>query len=489
MQPTFAHWFSLPRILSKTGLKPTPFARLRFVVLGIFFTFLLTNTALAAVLEGQIYPGVSVAGHDISGLTRVQARNKLSAMPNGRTFTIKVGDKTFTTTSEQLGASYNIDATVDLAYQVGRSNSLPLLGVFNSSNNGQLGYSYNLDTKKLSHFTNQLTSQVGVMPVNASLKISEGQIELVQSKDGIMIDQAHLNDILSTALVDGKDQTFSLTPQPVQAEIQPSQTENARSKSEELLARTIILEYNGRKFVADKKAIGYWIGYEVSKQGQQPQLVTKILKEQIEGWVQSVANQINVAPVSKKVIVANGSKETVEREGKDGLAVNQTTASEAIYKAISENKDLQFGLSATSIPFKTEYNRIVTLDYGRYIEINISTQRLTAYQDSNVVLSSPLTSGAVGRGLGTPIGLFSIYEKRRNTYLNGRAYGWDYNLFVNYWMPFSGGVGLHDAPWRSVFGGSDYYWGGSHGCVNLPHSTASFLYDWSTVGTPVWVHY
>jgi lipoprotein-anchoring transpeptidase ErfK/SrfK len=62
-------------------------------------------------------------------------------------------------------------------------------------------------------------------------------------------------------------------------------------------------------------------------------------------------------------------------------------------------------------------------------------------------------------------------------------------VFVQYWMPFYQGFGLHDASWRNGnFGGQDYYYGGSHGCVNLPLATAEFLYNWADIGTPVWVH-
>ncbi len=56
-------------------------------------------------------------------------------------------------------------------------------------------------------------------------------------------------------------------------------------------------------------------------------------------------------------------------------------------------------------------------------------------------------------------------------------------------MPFYGNYGLHDASWRNgVFGGQDYLYNGSHGCVNLPEATAAFIYNWADVGTPVWIH-
>ena len=56
-------------------------------------------------------------------------------------------------------------------------------------------------------------------------------------------------------------------------------------------------------------------------------------------------------------------------------------------------------------------------------------------------------------------------------------------------MPFiGGGWGLHDATWRSSFGGSIYKGGGSHGCVNLPYDVAEKMYQVIEVGTPVLVY-
>ena len=52
-------------------------------------------------------------------------------------------------------------------------------------------------------------------------------------------------------------------------------------------------------------------------------------------------------------------------------------------------------------------------------------------------------------------------------------------------MPFNGGIGLHDASWRNKFGGEIYVNSGSHGCVNLPTSSAAAIYSHVSSGTPV----
>ena len=63
-----------------------------------------------------------------------------------------------------------------------------------------------------------------------------------------------------------------------------------------------------------------------------------------------------------------------------------------------------------------------------------------------------------------------------------------YSSFVNYWMGFYGGCGIHDASWRSSFGGTIYKGNGSHGCVNTPLEKVKYIYEHTDYGTPVYVY-
>ena len=55
-------------------------------------------------------------------------------------------------------------------------------------------------------------------------------------------------------------------------------------------------------------------------------------------------------------------------------------------------------------------------------------------------------------------------------------------------MPFNGGIGLHDATWRSKFGGDIYVTNGSHGCINLPKDKAEKIYDIIDKNMPIIVY-
>ena len=64
--------------------------------------------------------------------------------------------------------------------------------------------------------------------------------------------------------------------------------------------------------------------------------------------------------------------------------------------------------------------------------------------------------------------------------------GEGYATPVEYWMPFYGGVGIHDADsWRSSYGGDIYQYSGSHGCINTPTANAAIIYQNIEPGTPI----
>ena len=103
------------------------------------------------------------------------------------------------------------------------------------------------------------------------------------------------------------------------------------------------------------------------------------------------------------------------------------------------------------------------------------------YQNNKVVLKTDITTG---QNNGTPTGNYKVIKKARNTYLMTK----EYKSFVKYWIGFLGSnYGIHDASWRKKFGGKEYLFNGSHGCVNVPADKAAKLYSLIELGTPIYI--
>lgn len=117
---------------------------------------------------------------------------------------------------------------------------------------------------------------------------------------------------------------------------------------------------------------------------------------------------------------------------------------------------------------------------GNYVEVNLTKQCLWVYNNYECVMYTPIVTGSLGSGWGTPNGAFDVVYKDIGAQLMG--------LDVTYWMPFHGNYGLHDAPWRRVYDEDEYLFNGSHGCVNIPPANARAVFHNVSWDTPVIVY-
>jgi len=121
------------------------------------------------------------------------------------------------------------------------------------------------------------------------------------------------------------------------------------------------------------------------------------------------------------------------------------------------------------------------------IEVNLSAQRVLAFEGGNKVNEFVVSTGLWGR---TPTGTFTIQRKVPSQTMAGgnRAIGTYYYLpgvpwvqfFGNSQVPWSRGFSFHGTYWHNNFGHPM-----SHGCVNMKTPDAQWLYDWAPMGTSV----
>jgi lipoprotein-anchoring transpeptidase ErfK/SrfK len=115
----------------------------------------------------------------------------------------------------------------------------------------------------------------------------------------------------------------------------------------------------------------------------------------------------------------------------------------------------------------------------KWVEVDLSEQKLMAWDGDKLFLETPVSTGLPW--FPTPTGEFSVWAKLRATKMEGGSGRYYYNLpnvpyvmfFQNDQVPSSLGYGLHGTYWHNDFGRQH-----SHGCINLPTSVAKELYYW-----------
>lgn len=159
-----------------------------------------------------------------------------------------------------------------------------------------------------------------------------------------------------------------------------------------------------------------------------------------------------------------------------------------LYSTIFEISVPKFQVWAGNVSSRIEKARECTqakiLD-GQYIDINLSTQILSIFENGKLLDSYVVSTGK--RGMETPRGTHTIANKFP------RAWSKKYGMFMPYWMAITpgGSFGIHELPVFSdgyIVGADDLGNPVSHGCVRLGIGPAERVYNWAEVGTPVVVY-
>ena len=213
--------------------------------------------------------------------------------------------------------------------------------------------------------------------------------------------------------------------------------------------------------------------------------IVSVEKDAVEEYIKSLAAEYDTVGITREFEGSDGI--TVEVSGGSyGWLMDQKTEAEWLYKAVKKGKNVLREPEYLQTAFSRSEN-----DIGNsYVEIDLGNQRMWMYKNGQLIVSSSVVTGTPTKNKPTYSGTYRLAYKQPNRVLRGED--WDgsrYESPVKYWMPFNGGQGLHDAPWRKSFGGSIYVRNGSHGCVNMPEYAAASVYANIYTGYPVVVHY
>lgn len=165
-----------------------------------------------------------------------------------------------------------------------------------------------------------------------------------------------------------------------------------------------------------------------------------------------------------------------------GWTIDQHEEADLIYKAVKNRK------SENRKPTYSEFDQAPVGD--SYIEIDIPNQEVFMYIDGKQILDAYCVSGTdTIPDRRSDRGLFYVDWKVTDHVMKGAINPEtgqpSYESHVNYATYYNGGEALHDASWRSEFGGSTYLYSGSHGCINMAYNDAKTVYENAYVGMPV----
>lgn len=230
----------------------------------------------------------------------------------------------------------------------------------------------------------------------------------------------------------------------------------------------IIYDWNGAREVIDGTQIHNWLMVK--------QKNVVIDEEKVRGYVNELAKRNDTFGKKREFQTTEGETITLS-SGSYGWWSDRSGETKELVELIKKGETVEREPLYHARGYVKGQN-----DIGNsYVEIDLGRQHLYLYIEGELVLESDFVSGNVARGFATPAGVFGLTYKERHATLKGTNYA----TKVDYWMPFNGNIGMHDAGWRSSFGGDIYQTNGSHGCINLPKEAAAQIYDKIEQGFPI----
>jgi lipoprotein-anchoring transpeptidase ErfK/SrfK len=496
----------------------------------------LASRAYGQRYAGRIYPGVSVYGVKLGGLTVDEATAALQTTlpdPSTLSLTLRDGERAWSRSWADLGLRLDPSATARVAYRVGRGDGSTQQPVDQLE---ALLFGWPLSPVVLLPHTAEaaaaleaLAPEVLVPPVNASLIIRPEGVTPVPPQAGRALDVEATIAVLPHAVGAGAEgMVMELLTHPVQPPIADSAP--ALAHVEALLAQpfTLVADDPLTRFSAtwfvEPQIVASWLVVQPAEPSGDPMpsgapvdapegantdeayLLITVQEEAIRAYLDDLGSQLTEAiaiHVDRTVPAVRAAVETGEGQAAVALThlprtytvqPGDTLMSVAqahgfpVWRLTEANPTIEPGALQPGQPIVIPSIDVLfplPLITGRHILIDISDQRLYAYEGETLVYNLIASTGIDSSP--TITGTFQILSKEENAY----ASSWDL------WMPHFMGIyrsgpdftnGIHALPtlssgvrlWEGYLGSPV-----SYGCIVIGLDEATALYDWTELGTLV----
>ncbi|MCD7716922.1 MAG: L,D-transpeptidase/peptidoglycan binding protein [Lachnospiraceae bacterium] len=451
---------------------------LLILVLILLVGVLGTYTAISVHYRTHFLENTTINGIDVSDLTVAEAEAKIAEDAESYRLVITGKDEEQATIN---GAEFDYCFVSNGETQELLDGQNPLGWIFSYFLEGQ---SYSMDTS-VTYDVEKLVAAVSAIsmmqedqmaaPENAYIALLEdGTYGIIAETEGTLLDTEKVQEAAKTAVDAGK-KTLNLE----MAECYV--TADVTSEDESLLTQvslynqyaSMMVNYYMSGDVVVSLTSDTFMDWFSLDENNSPAFDY----EAVAAWVETLADTYDTIGTYEPFVTSNG--ETVYVESVTyGWQMDRESETAELYRLLlagqTEGRSPVWTVSALT---RGEN------DIGdTYVEIDYTNQRMWYYKDGELLVETPVVTGNTSAGNASPEGLYYIVYKQQDATLTGETY----ETPVDYWMPFYGNVGIHDADsWRSLYGGTIYVTSGSHGCINTPTAQAQTIYENIEAGTPV----
>lgn len=432
---------------------------------------------MSIYFTNHLYFGSVINGINVSGKTVEEANKEISSKIE--TYALELeerGDNKEEIKGTDIDLKYDDSKVKDLKNSQNPFAWLP--AIFNKKDS-QLSQIVTYDENQLKEQLDKLScvnSSNITEPQNASFQYTDNGYEVVNEVNGNKVNKDALYDQASNAVLKAEPK---LNLESSNCYENPKYTSDSKEVAD---AKDVLNQYTNltityssgdHKEVLDGSTIHNWLGVDENMQ-------VTFDEKKVAKYVSKISSVYNTFGNTRNFTATSGATIKVSG-GNYGWIVDNSKEVKDLIETIKK------GQTTTKEPIyaQTAISREANDIGNTYVEIDMTKQHLWFYKNGSLVVEGDVVTGNLTNNTSTPPGTYRLNYKEKNATLKGE----DYESAVTFWMPFNGNIGIHDASWRSQFGGNIYLSSGSHGCVNSPYYLANTIYDNIEAGTPIVCYY
>lgn len=423
--------------------------------------------------SGLFFEDTKINGYDVSGKTSKEVLLMLEKSYSAPTLQIREkGQEALTLTLEDMGYTIDEMGLLSNIKECMTKQTAQLLFSLMDGNDYEITVPFDFDEKVFAEAVSAgKLAEPRIASTDASLQFKDGSYYIEPEVYGNEMDDADLQVMVkdfadrmtsSDRPMEGSSidipESFYFLPKVFQDD---SELNTLMGIYNTYCKAKITLSFGETKEVLDWSTIQTWLDIQDG--------TATLLEESVRNYVNDLAGRYDTLYYQRDFTAHDGR--TIHYESCDyGYQIDRDGEVQQLIQDIYNNTEVE----REPVYAQKGYKRNGRDDIcGNYVEANLTQQHLWFYKDGQLVIESDFVSGLPTEERETTTGVFVIPYKKSPETLKGDT--WEEQ--VTYWMPFYDGQGLHDAPWRTSFGGNIYQTNGSHGCINLPADAAKIIYD------------
>ncbi|MCX6810489.1 MAG: peptidoglycan binding domain-containing protein [Candidatus Berkelbacteria bacterium] len=459
-------------------------------ILSLIFCLALSLFLYQRAYANKILHNVYFDNINLEGKTRVQAKtiiqNNTDPLLDNKIITKSTG-KQYEATFSQTGVFFDIDQTVNNAFTVGRNDNF-FKTLFSLSktvfSKKEISPQPTFNNDEYQNYLANTQNNLSLPPVDASLTISNNKIVTNTGTNGLTVDASGLKDEIAVEILTKQETVaIEIPTTPVTPTLLSENLSSAKTIAENYLAHQINLTLSGQNYPADSNIISGWISFGLQNGKYAAWLNDTIIKT----FLGKIAAKNDISVIDTKISAVDNT--TVLQQGRQGIYIDQNDALSKIKTALSSS-----AAAATIALIQTTKDPQIIKVFpdegiipgrfpGKYIDISLSSQLLTLFDDTNQIGQYQVSTGKASTP--TPVGTRTVQGH------DPRAWSSPSSLWMPWFMALGGGYGIHELPeWPNGYKEGEAHLGTpvSHGCIRLGVGPAEFVYNWTPDGTQVYIH-